>query len=67
MWFKILVPIIGTSGKVSDYFAIDRVQITWHRILTPIIVFAIVLLIFIVIQFVLHVIFKLFKKMRGVK
>jgi|MudIll2142460700_1097286.scaffolds.fasta_scaffold50600_2 hypothetical protein len=67
MWHKILVPIIGIPGKVSDYFAIDRVQITWHKILTPIIVFAIAVLIFIVIQIVLHIIFKLFKKMKGAK
>lgn len=67
MWFKMLTHIIGPLAKVSDYFAIDRVKITWQKILVPIIVFAAALLIFFVLQLVLQVAFKLFKKMRGSK
>jgi hypothetical protein len=67
MWFKMLTHMMGPLAKVSDYFAIDRMKITWQKILIPIIVFAVALLIFFVLQLVLQVAYKLFKKMRGTK
>ncbi|MGB4549858.1 MAG: hypothetical protein WBI10_13155 [Syntrophales bacterium] len=67
MWFEMLTRIIGPLAKVSDYFAIDRVKITWQKILIPILVFAVAVLIFLALQLVLQVAFKLFRKMRGPK
>lgn len=64
MWFTIPFPIMW---KVADYFAIDRVQVTWQKILIPILIFVIVLFIFIVIQVVLQIAFKLFRMKRGQK
>ena len=67
MLFKILVSIIGTPVMVSGFWSFQAGQITWYKILVPIIVFAIALLIFIVVQFLLQITFKFFKRGKGPK
>ncbi len=64
MRFDIPAPILW---KVADYFAIDRVEVTWQKILIPILIFVIVLFIFIVVQVVLQIVSKLFRMTRGQK
>ena len=51
---------------VSGFWSLEAGTITWYKILAPIIVFAIALLIFLVMQCVIQVAFKLFKRMGGV-
>ena len=67
MWFKILVPINGTPEMFLSFWSLEAGKITWYKIVAPVTVFAIVLLIFLVIQFVLQVAFKFFKKARRAK
>ena len=50
---------------VSGFWSLEAGKITWYNILAPIIVFAIALLIFLVMQCVIQVAFKLFKRMGG--
>jgi hypothetical protein len=52
---------------VSGFWSFQAGQITWYKILVPIIVFAIALLIFIVVQFLLQITFKFFKRGKGPK
>lgn len=67
MWSEILVPTIGFQEKISGFWALEGGKITWQKILVPILVFAIAVFIFIAIQFVAHLVYKLFKRMRGAK
>ncbi len=67
MWSEILIPIIGFQDRVSGFWALEGGKITWQKILIPILVFAIAVFIFIVIQLVVHIVYKLFKRMKGAK
>ena len=50
---------------VSGFWSLEAGKITWYNILAPIIVFAIALLIFLLMQCVMQVAFKLFKRIGG--
>lgn len=61
------VSIIGTPVMVSGFWSFQVEKITWYKTFVPIIVFAIALIIFFIVQFVFQVAFKLFEKMKGAK
>ncbi|GEM_PF-1010120 len=65
MWFEILMPTMGIPWQFSGFWALDAGQLTWYKILTPIIGFSVALFFFLAIQFALHVAFKFFKRMKG--
>jgi hypothetical protein len=67
MWSEILIPIIGFQDKISGFWALEGGKITWQKILVPILVFAIAVFIVIVIQFVAHIVYNFFKRLRGPK
>jgi hypothetical protein len=62
-----LVPINGSPVIASGFWSLEAGKITWFKILIPIIVFAVALLIFFVVQFLLQVAFKFFKRAEGPK
>lgn len=67
MWFKIMVSIIGTPEIVSGFWSFQAGKITWYKILVPIIGFVVILLIFLLMQWIIQVAFKLFKRTRAAK